>query len=258
MIPKIIHYCWFGGNELPPSAKKCIKSWKKYCKGYEIIKWDESNFDISSAPLYVRQAYDAKKWAFVTDYVRLAVVFEHGGIYFDTDVEVIRSFNPLLKYPAFFGFEDNTSVATGLGFGSERKFKILKKLMEQYDDIPFINEDGSFDNTPCPVRNTEVFLQYGLIQNGKNQELKNNTMIFSSEFFCPKSFYDGIIRKTANTYSIHHFDSSWQTKESIEWKKKHWKKKQKLARRKEYRKIFKCIFIKILGEKTYTKIRKIK
>lgn len=255
MIPKTIHYCWFGGNELPPLAKKCIKSWKKYCKGYKIIRWDESNFDISSAPLYVRQAYEAKKWAYVTDYVRLEIVYENGGIYFDTDVEVIRSFDPLLKYQAFLGFEDNEYVNTGIGFGSERKFEILKKLMEQYDDIPFINEDGSFDNTPCPVRNTEVFIDCGLNQNGNTQQIKDEVMVFSKDYFCPKSFVDGIIRITENTYSIHHFDASWLSKEALEETHNRWKRKQKRAKQKARRAKAKSAFVKVFGENTYKKIR---
>lgn len=106
MIPKIIHYCWFGGGPKPKSVEKYIRSWKKYCSDYEIIEWNEDNFDISSSPLYVKQAYAAKKWAFVSDYARLKVVFECGGIYFDTDVQVIKNIDTLLQYDTFFGFEN--------------------------------------------------------------------------------------------------------------------------------------------------------
>ena len=117
-IPKVIHYCWFGGNPKPKLVQKCIHSWKKYCPDYEIIEWNESNFDISSCPLYVRQAYDVKKWAFVSDYARLKIIHTCGGIYLDTDVELIKSLDSLLEYNAFFGFEDGKYVATGLGFGA--------------------------------------------------------------------------------------------------------------------------------------------
>ena len=256
MIPKIIHYCWFGGNPLPSSAKKCIKSWKKYCKDYKIIRWDESNFDISSAPLYVRQAYEAKEWAYVTDYVRLKIVYENGGIYFDTDVEVIKPFDSLLKNKAFFGFEDEENVATGLGFGAEKGSGVLKDIMEQYEDIPFILEDGSFDNTPCPVRNTDVFLRAGLIQNGEIQNLNDDIIVLSKEFLCPKSLNDGIIRKTENTYSIHHFDASWFDNDKQKEKNKRWKQKQKRAKQKARRAKVKSAVIKVLGEKNYNKIRK--
>ena len=114
MIPKTIHYCWFGGNPLPKLAKKCIKSWKKYCPDFEIIEWNEANFDISSAPLYVRQAYEAKKWAFVTDYVRLYALTSYGGIYMDTDVEVIKPLDFFLNHDAFSGFESEKSIPTGI------------------------------------------------------------------------------------------------------------------------------------------------
>ena len=110
MIPKTIHYCWFGGNPLPPLAVKCIKSWKKYCPDYEIIEWSEKNFDVSSAPLYVRQAYEAKKWAFVTDYVRLYAMTTCGGVYMDTDVELVKPIDTYLSHEAFSGFEDDTCI----------------------------------------------------------------------------------------------------------------------------------------------------
>ena len=256
MIPQIIHYCWFGGNPLPPLAKKCIKSWKKYCKGYEIIRWDESNFDIASAPLYVRQAYEAKKWAYVTDYVRLQVVYENGGIYFDTDVEVIKPFDSLLRNKAFFGFEDNDFVNTGIGFGAEKNISVLKDLMNQYSSISLYNSNGEIDKTPCPVRNTEVFLNHGLKQNGKKQIIDDGVCVFSSDYFCPKSFIDGIIRKTENTYSIHHFDASWLSKESQKDMHERWERKQKRAKQKARRAKLKEMFIKLFGEKTYKKIRK--
>ena len=160
-IPRTIHYCWFGRNPLPKLAQKCIKSWKKYCPDYEIIQWNEDNYDLSAAPLYVRQAYEAKKWAFVTDYVRLQVVYEHGGIYLDTDVELIKKLDPLLQYDAYFGFEDGKHIATGLGFGAVKGAPILRELMEDYHDIPFILPDGGYDTKTCPVRNTEVFLRHG-------------------------------------------------------------------------------------------------
>ena len=130
MIPKIIHYCWFGRNPKPELAVKCIKSWKKRCPDYEIIEWNEDNFDISSCPLYVRQAYEAKKWAFVSDYVRLKVVYDEGGVYLDTDVELKKGLDALLAYDAYFGFEDGTHVNTGLGFGAVKGAPILKEMMQ--------------------------------------------------------------------------------------------------------------------------------
>ena len=256
MIPKTIHYCWFGGNPLPPLAKKCIKSWKKYCPDYDIIEWNESNYDIASAPLYVRQAYEAKKWAFVTDYVRLQIIYENGGIYFDTDVEVIKSFDSLLKHKAFFGFEDKY-IATGLGFGAEKKTFILKELMDQYSNISLFLSNNEIDNTPCPVRNTEVFINHGLKQNSKTQILDNGICIYASDYFCPKSFIDGIIRKTENTYSIHHFDASWLSEEGQQDMHDRWERKQKRAKQKARRAKLKSIFIKLFGEKIYKKLRNV-
>ena len=262
MIPKIIHYCWFGGNELPPLAKKCIKSWKKYCKDHVIIRWDESNFDISSAPLYVRQAYEAKKWAFVTDYVRLKVVYEYGGIYFDTDVQVIKKIDEFLVHNSFFGFQNQSVVATGLGFGAEKHCKIIGEILKQYDNIPFVLSDGTFDMLDCPTRNTTVFLNHGLKQNGTNQVLDDGTVIYSQEYFCPISYETLKKNITQNTHSIHWFDASWQTKEEKNQHKRKIKgivkrkgKKARKSNRKKRRRKIKTAFINVFGENIYKKIR---
>ncbi len=232
MIPKIIHYCWFGKNPLPKLAKKCIRSWKKYCADYKIIKWNEENFDISSAPQYVQQAYKAKKWAFVTDYVRLKVVYDYGGIYLDTDVEIIKGIDHLLCNKAFFGFQDNNSIATGLGFGSNKHTEILYKMMQDYSNILFINEDGEFDLTACPERNSHVFNDFGFILNGKTQKI-NDITVFSKEFFCPKDWLTGELIITENTYTIHHFSASWYDKQQIEYLKQY-KKRQKRMKIKSF------------------------
>ena len=211
MIPKTIHYCWFGHNPKPKLAEKCIQSWKRHCPDYQIIEWNEDNFDISACPLYVRQAYEAKKWAFVTDYVRLKVVYEHGGIYLDTDVEIIKSLDWLLEYDAFFGFENGVHVATGLGFGAYKDHPIVQGMMRDYEGIPFVQEDGSFDSLPCPQRNTNMLLQYGLKQNNSRQIIHENVLILPSEYMCPISYSTGRKRITRNTISIHWFSSSWKT-----------------------------------------------
>ena len=213
MIPKIIHYCWFGRNPKPKLAEKCIKSWKKHCPDYEIIEWNEDNFDLNSAPLYVRQAYKSKKWAFVTDYVRLKVVYDHGGIYMDTDVELLKNLDFLLSYNAYFGFESGKYVATGLGFGAEKATPILREMMDDYEEIPFVLPDGGFDITPCPQRNTDVLLKRGLEQNDTRQILNGNILVLPSVCLCPISYLDGKNRKTSETISIHWFSASWQTKE---------------------------------------------
>lgn len=213
MIPKVIHYCWFGGKEKSELAVRCIDSWKRYCSDYEIIEWNEDNFDIQSCPLYVRQAYEAKKWAFVTDYVRLQLVYEHGGIYMDTDVELLKSLNFLLNNLAYFGFEDGKYVNTGLGFGAVKGHPILKEMMEDYQDIPFILEDGSYDQTPCPMRNTQVLVAKGLRQDGSEQWLIDNVHVYPKDYFCPLNYATGQLKKTKNTVSVHRFSGSWQSEQ---------------------------------------------
>lgn len=207
MIPKKIHYCWFGRSPKPKLAEKCIKSWKKHCADYELIEWNEDNFDVSAAPLYVQQAYEAKKWAFVTDYVRLFAMVNFGGIYMDTDVEVIKPLDDILKYEAVSGFESETEVPTGL-MGCVKDHPFFIELLHEYDDISFINEDGTLDLTSNVTRITNACLRYGLIQNNTLQTVRGFTL-FPKEYFCPKDYATGKIIKTKNTFTIHHFSGSW-------------------------------------------------
>ena len=257
MIPKTIHYCWFGGNPLPDLAKKCIRSWKKNCKGFEIIEWNESNFDITSAPLYVRQAYEAKKWAFVTDYVRLWAMTEHGGIYMDTDVEVIKPLDAFLTHQAFSGFEDDTKIPTGI-MACEEGFALFVELLNHYSNISFYNEDGSPNLTTNVVLITDICLSKGLKQNNTFQII-DGFAIYPKDFFCPKSYADGIIRKTKNTYTIHHFNASWHTEQERkehQYKIEQRKLKEKKKRKKIRKNRIKGIIISIIGEDLYKKIRK--
>ena len=206
-IPKVIHYCWFGGNPLPKSVKKCIRSWKKYCPDYKIIRWDESNFDISENR-YAAEAYACKKWAFVSDYARLKIICDQGGIYLDTDVELLRPLDDLLDYQGFLGFQEDNSVATGLGFGAEAGQPMVRAMLDDYRDIPFLRGDGTRDMTPCPVRNTDSLLPFGLRADGTRQEVCG-LQFFPQDYFCPISLRTGELHITNNTYSIHHFDASW-------------------------------------------------
>ena len=254
MIPKKIHYCWVGGKPLPKSAVKCIKSWKKYCPDYEIIEWNETNYDFTKNE-YMKQAYEAKKWGFVPDYARLDIIYTCGGIYLDTDVEIVKSFDSLLNLKGFAGFEDDESVALGLGFGAEKGNAVIKKLRDSYENLSFINEDGSINLTPAPEVNQPIFDELGLIHNGECQML-DDFSVFSKDYFCPKSLYDGVIRKTENTYSIHQFDASWFSKEGNKEKSDRWKQKQKKAKKTERHAKIKNIIFKFGGEKIYKKIRK--
>ena len=206
-IPKVIHYCWFGKGKMPNLAKKCIKSWKKYCPDYEFVLHTEDNFDLTQNR-YVREAYKAGKWAFVSDYARLKIIYDNGGIYLDTDVELIKPVDDLIKLGGFMGFDEKGIVATGLGFGAEKGNKIVSEFLKDYDDIPFILPDGSFDLTPCPDRNTEALKRLGMDIENKNQTFMDVTFL-PDEYLCPMDYYTGKMTITDKTYSIHHYSASW-------------------------------------------------
>ncbi len=212
MIPKTIHYCWFGGKEKPKLAVKCINSWKKYCHDYQIKEWNESNFDVYQNA-YTTYLYDNHKYAFLSDYARLKVVYENGGIYFDTDVETIKSFDEMLKYKAFYGFENDSFVASGLGFGAVKGHESLKKMIDYYDNIHSDNE-GNYPLIGCPIINTEVLEKLGLIRNGKKQ-MVNDTLILESDYLNPYDDPTGTLNITENTLSIHWYAKSWMSKRKI-------------------------------------------
>jgi hypothetical protein len=207
MIPKKIHYCWFGGNPLNKLGIKCITSWKKYFPDYEIIEWNENNFDINCCQ-YVREAYDAKKWAFVSDYARFKILYEQGGVYFDTDVELLKPIDGLIEEHGFMGFDDNGIISTGLGFACEKGNELVGALLKDYDDISFLRPDGTYDMTPCPDRNTKTLMKLGMNLNIKDQVFMGIHML-PEEYLCPMKYYTGKKVITPNTYSIHHFCASW-------------------------------------------------
>lgn len=209
MIPKVIHYCWFGRGEKPKLAQKCIASWKKFCPDYEIIEWNEENFDVNMNG-YTQMCYEQKKFAFLSDYARLVIVAREGGIYFDTDVEVIKSFDSLLSDSAFFGFENNEYVASGLGFGSEAEHPVIQAMLDSYK--PML--DGKHGVKGCPRLNTEALENLGLQRNGKKQRIAGAT-IYPSEWFNPYDDPTGRLNKTDNTYSIHWYAKSWLSKRTV-------------------------------------------
>ena len=212
MIPKKIHYCWFGRGEKPQLAQKCIASWKKFCPDYEIIEWNEDNFDLNENA-YVRYCYENKKWAFLSDYVRLAVVCREGGIYFDTDVEVIAPIDGLLQNKAFYAFENDSYVATGLGFGAEEHHVTIEKMLEEY--AAFAPESGEpFEFTGCPTLNTRALLPLGLELNGRYQTVAG-AVILPQDYMNPYEDATGRLNKTANTISIHWYSKSALPKSAI-------------------------------------------
>lgn len=207
MIPKTIHYCWFGRNPKPELLKKCIASWHRYCPDYEIIEWNEDNFDVCMNS-YVKEAYEARKWAFVADYARLWIIYHHGGIYMDTDVELIKSLDPLLGNRAYFGIEDTCLINTGLGFGAEKGNPVVGWMLGDYEGIHFLNEDGCFDLLTCPVRNSQSIAEH--IPEIRNEVITTeNAVFYPSDFFCPLSADGRTMSKTKNTYSIHWFSATW-------------------------------------------------
>lgn len=212
MIPKKIHYCWFGGREKPSLAKKCIKSWKKMCPDYEIIEWNEDNFDVNYNK-YTNYCYENKKWAFLSDLVRLVVIEEHGGIYFDTDVEVVSSFDKMLKYDAFFAFENSQNIASGLGFGSVKGHPTVRKMIELYDDLE-CDMDGNMQMIGCPILNTRALLSFGFKLDGKWQEI-DGVVVLPVEYMNPYDDPTGVLYKTSDTLSIHWYAKSALSKKAI-------------------------------------------
>lgn len=212
MIPKLIHYCWFSGNPKPTSVQKCIDSWRKFLPDYQIIEWNEDNFNIKKSISYVKEAYSSKKWAFVTDYVRLKVLFEQGGIYFDTDVEVFKGFDDLLDNRCFLGFESNDYICTAT-IGCEPHNSFIKIFLESYDSRFFINADGSYDTaTTNVVAITKLLLDSGLRRNGKQQQLKDVT-IYPQHYFASNDFINIFHKYSSNIYSYHHCQASWYKSE---------------------------------------------
>lgn len=212
MIPKKIHYCWFGRGEKPRLANKCIESWKKYCSDYEIIEWNEDNFDVNRHP-YLKWCYDNKQWAFFSDFARLIIVNENGGVYFDTDVELIKNIDSLLDFEAFFCFENSEYVNTGEGFGSVVNHTSIKAMIDTYNAL-VKDTDGSYELIPCPKLNTEALIRLGLATDGKRQNICG-AEILPSDFMNPYDAPTGRLIKTENTVSIHWYSKSWLKKSTI-------------------------------------------
>lgn len=207
MIPKVIHYCWFGGNPLPDLAEKCLASWKKYCPDYQIMRWDETNYDVTACQ-YAREAYQMKKWAFVSDVARLYALVHFGGIYMDTDVEVIHPLDSLLSYEAVSGFESGRKISTGL-MACEKGHPLFQEFLRAYDGAQFINADGSCDATTNVERITKICLRYGFRGNNRMQTFHGFTLL-PKDYLCPKDARTRQINVTENTLTIHHFDASWK------------------------------------------------
>ena len=208
MIPKIIHYCWFGRNEKPDAAKKCIASWQKFCPDYQIREWNEDNVDLNSCPQYVQDAYQAKKYAYVSDYIRLKALYDNGGFYMDTDVELLKTLDPFCADHAVIGFENDQFVNSGQMMAAEAGHPVLAEMMERYDHISFYKPDGSIFLLVCTYVNTEVLCKHGLVKNGREQNVAD-VHVYPADWFNPLDSTTGILTKTENTVSIHWYSMSW-------------------------------------------------
>lgn len=222
MIPKKIHYCWFGGNPLNKLGQKCLESWKKHFPDYEIIEWNESNFDINCCD-YVREAYEAKKWAFVSDYARFKILYEQGGLYFDTDVEVIKPMDDIISNGSFVGCEKksldtkgpgiNLGVAPGLALGAEAGSEIFKEMLELYHTLHFLKDDGTCELKTIVEYTTEVLVQHGLKDTSEIQCVAG-IYVYPKEYFNPIEMASNKLVIEENTRSIHHYAASWCDKAS--------------------------------------------
>lgn len=209
-IPKTIHYCWFGKKQLPELAKKCIESWKKFLPDHEIKQWNETNFDINCC-LFAQQAYNNKKFAFVSDYARFKILYDHGGIYFDTDVELIKPIDDILEKGPFMAFEKNNNgenINPGLGIASYPNHKIYKEILDIYEKMSFVKEDNSFNLKIVGKYTTEILRKHGL-SSGKNIQQIEEIFLYPKEYFSPKEFETQNIVITKNTRAIHHYNASW-------------------------------------------------
>lgn len=220
MVPKIIHYCWFGKKPLPILAKKCIESWKRFLPDYEIREWNEDNFDINVIP-YTKEAYKAKKYAFVSDYARFWILYKYGGLYFDTDVEIIKPINDIIDNGSFMGCESEfqigistKSVAPGLGLGCYAKHPFYKKMLDIYANIHFIKDDGTFNFTTIVEYTTKCLRNEGLRDSTEIQNIAN-IWIYPKDYFCPIDYTSKQCLITENTRTIHHFAASWHPKNKI-------------------------------------------
>ena len=210
MIPKIIHYCWFGRGEMPRIMKKCLKSWKKFCPDWEIVRWDEDSFDVDST-LWAKQAYEAKKYAFVADFVRIKALAEQGGVYLDTDQELIKPLEPFLKHRVFLGFMDDKNISAGV-IGTEKGHPLMANMLDYYRDRPFLTDSG-IDIKPNTNWMTEILTEQGLIMNDQFQMI-GDVAVYPQTYFCPTSCVSIENKSGPDTVSLHHWAMTWRTKKA--------------------------------------------
>lgn len=207
MIPKVIHYCWFGKKEKPEIVKKCISSWKKNLPEYEIIEWNEENFQIDNY-LFTKEAYSSGNYAFVSDFVRVNVLYTYGGIYLDTDTEVWGSLDGFLSNPSFWGFEEKNYIATSI-IGAEKGNKLIKDFLDYYNNLSLFDENGSVRKFTNVLVVTELLKKRGIKLDGSFQSIEGVATIYPQDYFSPYDYINCYMKKTANTVAVHHFYKSW-------------------------------------------------
>ncbi|MCL2260708.1 MAG: hypothetical protein FWC15_05045 [Fibromonadales bacterium] len=209
-IPKKIHWCWFSGEELSDENKRWIESWSKFCPDYEILLWNAENYDVAKNR-YMYDAYKERKWAFASDFARLDIVYNNGGIYLDADVEVIKNFDDLLYDDAFFCFDRDLFIDSGSGFGSVKNNKLILEALELYNDISFYNKDGSLNLLTSPKIITPIFIKYELVQENILQMI-NGARVYPTDVLSPEDWKTRELNITNNTHSIHRYQSGWLLK----------------------------------------------
>ena len=218
MIPKLIHYFWFGRKPIPDQYKEYIDTWKHFLPDYKIIQWNEDNFDVNECR-YCKEAYLKGKWAFVSDYARFKVLYEYGGLYFDTDVEVIKPMEDIIERGAFVACETEKTIAPGLALGVEPHNEIYKEIIDAYEKRSFIRKNGDMDLTTVVEFTTDIFKSHGFA--GKNEiESFDGLISYPPNYFCPVNYQTGEMVITNETYTIHHYGASWHTTKERDWLKK--------------------------------------
>lgn len=237
-IPKIIHYCWFGKGEKPEIVKRCIESWKNNLVDYKLIEWNEENFDLNKNS-FVREAYRVKKYAFISDYVRVEALYNYGGFYLDTDTEIFKSLDRFLDEESVWGYEEKNYIATSF-IGAKKGNSLIKDFLDSYEGKEFLNADGSYNLETNVAVVTEILKGYGLKANGEYQNIEGLGSFYPAEYFSPYDYINCVQNKTINSYAMHHFYKSW------------------LPRSSKVKAMIKKNLVKIIGVKNLEFLRKIK